>query len=104
MTTYTEWRQCVAIPCVYSKIIDKNLFEYQLNQIKEKRKNKNTNYNSQSEKLIVNLGNDSNCYLNIEMYQMMKKAGYDIVINKMLEFKHKAIFKNCIEYLYSKKK
>ena len=35
---------------------------------------------------------------------MMKKAGYEIVINKILEFKHKAIFKNYIEYLYSKKK
>ena len=35
---------------------------------------------------------------------MMKKAGYDITINKILEFKHKAIFKNYIEYLYSKKK
>ena len=35
---------------------------------------------------------------------MMKKAGYNIVINKILEFKHKAIFKNYIEHLYSKKK
>ena len=35
---------------------------------------------------------------------MMKKAGYEIVIKKILEFKHKAIFKNYIEYLYSKKK
>ena len=26
------------------------------------------------------------------MYQMMKKAGYDIVIKKILEFKHKAIY------------
>ena len=86
------------------KITDKNLSEYQLNQIKEKRQNKNTNYNSQSEKLIKDLGNDSNCYLNFEMYQMMKKAGYDIIINKILEFKHKAIFKNYIEYLYSKNK
>ena len=55
------------------KITDKNLSKYQLNQIKEKRQNDNTNYNSQSEKLITNLGNDSNCYLNFEMYQMMKK-------------------------------
>ena len=35
---------------------------------------------------------------------MMKKAGYEITIKKILEFKHKAIFKNYIEYLYSKKK
>ena len=35
---------------------------------------------------------------------MMKNAGYDITIKKILEFKHEAIFKNYIEYLYSKKK
>ena len=64
------------------KITNKNLSEYQLQQIKEKRENKNTNYNSQSEKLITNLGDDSNCYLNFEMYQMMKKVGYDINIKK----------------------
>ena len=87
-----------------SKITDKNLSKYQLNQIKEKRGKNNINYNSQSEKLITNLGNDSNVYLNFEIYQMMKKAGYKIVINKILEFKHKAIFKNYIEYLYSKKR
>ena len=34
---------------------------------------------------------------------MMKKAGYDITTKKILEFKHKAIFKDYIEYLYSKK-
>ena len=97
------YKQC---PMLVSKckITDKNLSEHQLNQIKEKRGNKNINYNSQSEKLITNFGNDSNCYLNFEMYQMMKKAGYEIVIKKILEFKHKAISKNYIEYLYSKKK
>ena len=86
------------------KITDKNLSEYQLNQIKNKRDNKNSNYKSLSEKLIVNLGNDSNTYLNFEMYQMFKKAGYDIEIKKILEFKHEAVFKNYIEFLYSKKK
>ena len=97
------YKQC---PMLVSrcKITDKNLSKYQLKQIKDKRQNNNTNYNSQSEKLIVNLGNDSNCYLNFEMYQMMKKAGYKITIKKILEFKHKAIFKKYIEYLYSKKK
>ena len=64
--------------------------------------------NSQSEKLITNLGNDSNCYLNcylnFEMYQIMKNVGHEISIKKILEFKHKAIFKEYIEYLYSKKK
>ena len=34
----------------------------------------------------------------------MKKAGYDIIIKKILEFQHKAIFKEYIEFLYSKKK
>ena len=87
-----------------SKITDKNLSEYQLNQIKEKRGKNNVNYNSQFEKLITNLGNDSNVYLNFEMYQMMKESGYNISIKKILEFQHKAIFKEYIEYLYSKKK
>ena len=97
------YKQC---PMLVSKckITDKNLSKYQLNQIKDKRQNNNTNYNSQSEKLIVNLGNDSNCYLNFDMYQMMKKAGYKITIKKILEFKHKEISKNYIEYFYSKKK
>ena len=35
---------------------------------------------------------------------MMKKVGYNITIKIKLEFKHKAIFKEYIEYLYSKKK
>ena len=96
------YRQC---PMLVSKckITDKNLSEYQLNQIKNKRNNENSNYKSQSEKLITNLGNDSNRYLNFEMYQMFEKAGYDIQIRKILEFKKEAIFKNYIEYLYSKK-
>ena len=73
-------------PMLVSKCLipDKNLSEYQLSQIKEKGFNK---YNSVSKKLISNLGNDSNVYLNFEMYQMMKDAGYDIVIKKILEFK-----------------
>ena len=86
------------------KITDKNSSEYQLNQIKNKRDSENSNYKSQSEKLITNLGNDSNCYLNYEMYQMFKQAGYNIEIKKILEYQHEAIFKNYIEYLYSKKK
>ena len=96
------YRQC---PMLVSKckITNKNLSEYQINQIKN-RNNKNSNYESQSEKLIPNLGNDENTYLNFEIYQIFKKAGYDIEIKKILEFKHEAIFKNYIEYLYSKKK
>ena len=81
-----------------------------MNMIKEKMKNKNKyfikniEYDSMSEKLIPNLGNDSNVYLNYEMYQMFKKFGYDIKIKKILEFKHEAFLKEYIEYLYSKKK
>ena len=99
--------------CLYSqclmlvskcKITDKNLSKYQLNQIKNKGDNENSNYKSQSEKLISNIGKDSNTYLNFEMYQMFKEAGYDIEIKKILEFKHEAISKKYIEYLYSKKK
>ena len=86
------------------KITDKNLSKYQLNQIKEKRGKNNINYHSQSEKLITNLGNDSNVYLNFEMYQTIKNVGYEISIKEILESKHKAIFKEYIEYLYSKKK
>ena len=85
------------------RITDKNLSEYQLKQIKQKRGNNNIKYSSQSEKLITNLGNDSNCYLNFEMYQMMKNAGYNITIKKILEFKHEAIFKNYIKFLYAKR-
>ena len=67
-----------------SKITHENLSKYQLNQIKEKRQNNNSNYNSQSTKLITNLGNDSNVYLNFEMYQMMKIAGYELSIKKKI--------------------
>ena len=100
---YCLYSQC---PMLVSrcKITDENLPEYQLVQIKNKRNNKNITYKSQSEKLISNLGNDKNTYINFEMYQMFKKVGYDISIIKILEFKHKAIFKDYIEFLYSKKK
>ena len=65
------------------KITNENLSKYQLNQIKNKRNiDTNPKYKSQSEKLISNLGNDSNTYLNFEMYQMFKEAGYDIKIKK----------------------
>ena len=89
------------------KITDENLSPFQLNMIKEKMKNKNKyfiKYDSMSQKLIPNLGNDSNVYLNYEMYQMFKKFGYDIKIKKILEYKHEPFLKEYIEYLYSKKK
>ena len=57
-----------------------------------------------TEKLISHLGNDENNYMSFEMYQMIKKAGYDIKIKAILEYKHKAVFKEYIESLYEKKK
>ena len=63
-------------------ITDKHLSEYQLNCIKEKRESNNSNYNSVIKKLISNLGNDSDVYLNFEIYKMMNTAGYDIKIKK----------------------
>ena len=65
-------------------ITDKHLSEYQLNCIKERKESNNSNYNSLSKKLISNLGNDSNVYLNFELYKMMKTAGYDIKLKKYL--------------------
>ena len=81
-------------------ITDKNLSESQLSQVKEKGFNK---YNSVGKKFISNLGDDSDVYLNFEMYKMFKESGYEINIKKILEFKQKEIFKEYIEYLYSKK-
>ena len=97
------------IPMLYSKIkiTDKNLSEYQLDQIREKRKKKKDNkieYKTQTEKLISHLGNDENNYMSFEMYQMMKDAGYDIKIKAILEYKHEAVFKGYIESLYGKKR
>ena len=86
-----------------SKITDKDLSEYQLNQIKEKRKNDNINYNS-SLKIIPNLGSHNNCYLNVRMYKMMLDAEYDIKIKKILQFRQDNIFQKYIEDLYEMKK
>ena len=92
------------------RITDENLSEFQLNMIKEKMKNKNKyfidkiKYDSLSEKIIPNLGNDSNVYLNHDMYKMFIDFGYDIKIKKILEYKHEPFLKDYIEFLYSKKK
>ena len=85
------------------KVTDKDLSAYQLNQIKEKRKNDNTNYNSSS-KIIPNLGSDKNCCLNCRMYKIMLDAGYDVKIKKILQFRQDNIFKKYIEDLYEMKK
>ena len=86
-----------------SKITDENISNYQLDQIREKRKNNNTTYNS-SEKLVPNLGSDKNCYLNFRMHKMMLNAGYDIKIVKILQFKQDYISKKYVEDLYEMKK
>ena len=84
-------------PMLVSKclITDKNSSEYQLNQIKEKGL---TKYNSVSKKLISNLGNDSNAYLNFEMYQIMKEAGYNIVVKKYLNLNKKQYLKSILSF------
>ena len=96
------YKQCPMLVSI-SKITDKDLSKYQLNQIKEKRKNDNTNYNS-SLKIIPNLGSDKNCYLNCRLYKMMLDARYDIEIKKILQFRQDDIFKKYIEDLYEMKK
>ena len=93
-----------------TKVTDENLSQFQLNMIKEKMKNKNKyfinniKYDSLSEKIIPNLGDDSNVYLNHEMYQMFVEFGYNIKIKKILEYKHEPFLKDYIQLLYSKKK
>ena len=82
-------------------ITDKNSSEYQLNQIKEKGL---TKYNSVSKKLISNLGNDSNAYLNFEMYQIMKEAGYNIVVKKYLNLNKKQYLKSIFNTFIQRKK
>ena len=96
------YKQC---PMLVSKtkITHENLSEYQLDQIKNKRKSNNILYKS-SDKLIPNLGSDKNCYLNFRMYQMFLKAGYEIKIKKVLQFKQDDVFKKYVEDLYEMKK
>ena len=96
------YKQC---PMLESKIkiTHENLSEYQLKQIKEKRKNNNVLYKS-SDELMLNLGSVKNCYLNFRMYQMFLKAGYDVKIKKILQFKQDNVFKKYVEHLYEMKK
>ena len=66
------------------------------------RKNLKENYKS-SEKLISHLGYDKNCYLSFDMYEMMISLGYEIVIKKILEYKHSNFMKPYIDFLFEKK-
>ena len=86
-----------------TKITHENLSEYQLNQIKNKRKSDNVLYKS-SDKLIPNLGSDKNCHLNFRMYRMFLKAGYKMKIKKVLQFKQDDVFKKYVEDSYEMKK
>ena len=50
------------------------------------------------------MGSDKNCYFNFRMYKMFLKAGYDIKIKKVLQFKQDNVFKKYVENLYEMKK
>ena len=84
-------------PALISKTSIKydNLPEFQ-------RKNLKENYKS-SEKLITHLGYDKNCYISFEMYEMMISLGYEIVIKKILGYKHSNFAKPYIDFLFEKK-
>ena len=65
------------------------------------RKNLKQNYES-SDKLITHLGYDKNCYISFQMYEMIISLGYEIVIKKILDYKHSNFMKPIL-ISYSKK-
>ena len=82
-------------------LISKTSIKY--NDLSEfQRKNFKENYKS-SEKLIIHLGYDKNCYISFEMYEMMISLGYEIVIKKILEYRHSDFMKPYIDFLFEKK-
>ena len=85
----------------FPALINKTSIKY--NDLSEfKWKNLKENYKS-SEKLIIHLGYDKNCYLSFEMYEMMISFGYKIVIKKILEYRHSDFMKPYIDFLFEKK-
>ena len=84
-------------PALISKTSIKynDLSEFQRNNLKE-------NYKS-SEKLITHLDYDKNCFISFQMYEMMISLGYEIVIKKILEYKHSNFMKPYIDFLFEKK-
>ena len=54
--------------------------------------------------MINHLGNDKNFYILFEMYEMMMSLGYEIVIKKILEYKHSNFMKPYIDFLFEKKR
>ena len=85
----------------FPALISKTSIKY--NSLSEfQRKNLKNNYKS-SEKLITHLGYDKNCYISLEMYEMMISLGYEIKIKKILEYKHSNSMKPYIDFLFEKK-
>ena len=85
----------------FPALISKTSIKY--NDLSEfQRKSLKENYKS-SEKLITHLGNDKNCYISFEMYEMMISLGYEINIKKTLEYKHSNFIKPYIDFLFEKK-
>ena len=85
----------------YPALISKTSVKY--DDLSEfQRKNLKENYKS-SEKLISHLGYDKNCYLSFDMYEMMISLGYEIIIKKVLEYKHSNFMKPYIDFLFEKK-
>ena len=84
-------------PALISKTSIKydNLTEFQKKNLKE-------NYES-SEKLISHLGYNKIYYISFEMYEMMISLGYEINVNKVLEYKHSNFMKSYIDFLFEKK-
>ena len=66
------------------------------------RRNLKANYKS-SEELITHLGDDKNCFICFQMYEMMILLGYKIVVKKILEYKHSNFMKPYIDFLFEKK-
>ena len=74
-------------PALISKTSIKydDLSEFQKMNLKE-------NYKS-SEKLINHLGYDKNSYISFEMYEILISLGYEINVEKILEYKHSNFMK-----------
>ena len=84
----------------FPALISKTSIKY--NDLSEfQRKNLKENYKS-SKKLISHLGDDKNCYISFEMYEMLISLGYKIVIKKILEYRHCDFMKPYIDFLFEK--
>ena len=81
-------------------LISKTSIKY--NDLSEfQRKNLKENYKL-SEKLITHLGYDKNCYISFEMYEMLISLGYEINIEKILEYKHSNFMKPNVDFFREK--